>query len=174
MCHTILRGSEMDWNLVIQSYQSFLWIQETVKEENRNKKIDTLLEEFHSKNGGISPFNKGTLISAAFLCFVYPQQSMFDIFDFTSLDISKFSLKTGNCLNAKDLCCRIRNSLTHARFKISNGSLFFEDRKKNGSDRFEAQISLEDFGEFINCFMFMTKKRYFEECNISENNKRVF
>ncbi len=48
------------------------------------------------------------------------------------------------------LCCRKSN--------ILNNFICFDDQKPDGSDKFKAKISILDFGEFFNNFIFSGKK----------------
>ena len=150
-----------DWNILLQGYLSLIWCQDSMSPNNQDKKVSNLLKEFKSKNEETEPLNMGSLLSAAYICFMYPQQAEFETLDFTKISIEKFSVSLGNFGDSKYLCRRIRNSLAHVRFEILNGVFIFKDQKPDGSDKFEATITYKDFGDFLNSFFHEAKKQYF-------------
>ncbi|GLQ32744.1 hypothetical protein [Litoribrevibacter albus] len=152
-----------DWNILIQGYMSLIWCQESTKPENQNKKVSELLSEFQKRNNGVLPLNIGSMLSAAYICFMYPQQSEFDELDFSAIDTSCFSIKLGKKNDSKYICRRIRNSLAHAHFEIFNSSFRFLDQTSQGKDRFEAEIKIKDFGSFLNDFFHISKNQSFNQ-----------
>ncbi|WP_225999822.1 hypothetical protein [Paenibacillus sp. BJ-4] len=59
-----------------QGNKIFLWIQETMKPENKDKKVGELLDTFMNKNKGCSVLNIGSLIMASYLLLVYPKEEL--------------------------------------------------------------------------------------------------
>lgn len=151
-----------DWNLLVQGYLSLNWCQESMRTSNQNKSVLSLLSEFRNKNDGIPPLNIGSMLSAAYLCLMYPQQSELQKMNFSKIDSSCFVVVQGKSGKSKYICRRIRNSLAHARFKITDGLFVFFDQKPDGTDRFTAEIKIESFGEFLNGFFFEAKSQYFK------------
>ena len=152
-----------DWNLLVQGYLSLNWCQESMMPSNQNKSVSSLLSEFKDKNEGISPLNIGSMLSAAYLCLMYPQQSEFQSLNFEKIDSSSFVVTEGTSGNSEYICRRIRNSLAHARFQVSDGIFVFFDQKPNGTDKFKAEIKIESFGKFLNEFFFEAKEQYFNQ-----------
>jgi hypothetical protein len=156
-------SSSTDWNILLQGYLSLIWCQNSMAPEDQNKKVSDLLLEFQNANEGVNPFNIGSVLSAAYICFMYPQQTEFDNLNFQRISTEKFSITLGNDGDAKYRCRRIRNSLAHARFQIINGLFVFKDQKTNGSDKFEITIKVEHFGAFLNDFFHECKNQYFNK-----------
>ncbi|WP_415720603.1 HEPN family nuclease [Photobacterium ganghwense] len=150
-----------DWNLLVQGYLSLNWCQETMKPSNQNKSVSSLLSEFKDKNAGTPPLNLGTMLSAAYLCLMYPQQSEFQNMDFSKIDTSCFIVIEGENGDSKYICRRIRNSLAHARFQIVDDLFVFFDQRTNGKIPFKAEIKIQAFGEFLNSFFFEAKEQHF-------------
>ncbi|MGV6938645.1 hypothetical protein ACWA2B_24955 [Paenibacillus sp. CMM36] len=71
-----MHASEINWNLILQGNISLLWIQETMKPENKDKKVGELLDTFVNKNKGCSVSNIGSLIMASYLLLVYPKEAL--------------------------------------------------------------------------------------------------
>jgi hypothetical protein len=55
----MVKMTETDWFFVFQANASILFLEFVMKEENRQKTISNLLEEFHLKYMNISPLNYG-------------------------------------------------------------------------------------------------------------------
>ncbi len=69
-----------DWNLVIQSNISLLWLNECMKKSNQNKKVEDLMKEFQARNENVGILNSGTLMMASYFLFLYPrEQEGFDV-----------------------------------------------------------------------------------------------
>uniref|UniRef100_UPI0013828BED hypothetical protein n=1 Tax=Vibrio sp. V23_P3S9T160 TaxID=1938675 RepID=UPI0013828BED len=100
-----------DWNILVQGYQSLIWCQESMKPENKNKKVSELLSEFSKRNKGVPPLNIGSMLSAAYVCFMYPQQRDFSKLNFSAIDTNCFLITSGEKGDSKYICRRIRNSL---------------------------------------------------------------
>ncbi len=92
---------------------------------------------------------------------MYPQQSEFESLDYSSIPTDKFNVTVGKTEGSKYLCRRIRNSLAHAQFQMSNGFFRFEDRNPCGGDKFKAEIEIVHFGDFLNEFFHESKKQHF-------------
>ena len=60
-----------DWNLVIQSNISLLWLNECMKKSNQNKKVEDLMKEFQARNENVGILNSGTLMMASYFLFLY-------------------------------------------------------------------------------------------------------
>lgn len=155
-------NSNTDWNILIQSYLSLIWCQKSIAPENQNKKVSELLQEFKSEYEGINPFNIGSMLSAVYICFMYPQQKEFNDLDFGKISTNKFKITNGRSGDSKYICRRVRNSLAHSRFDLKDDLFIFKDRQPNGNDEFEAQIKIEHFGDFLNKFFFECKKQFFK------------
>ncbi len=153
--------TKTDWNILLQGYMSLLWCYDSIDPVNEEKKVKDLLSVFKQKYQNVSPLNIGSLLAASYLCFVYPQQSEFNVFNFDSISTDHFKIVVGNEKKSKDICRRIRNSLTHARFNIENKDIVFHDQEPDGSNKFEAKIEIDYFGDFINQFFFAAKNQYF-------------
>ena len=153
-----------DWNILVRGYLSLIWCQKCVDSKNSKKCVAELLEEFEHKYEGVSPLNIGTLISASYICLMYPQQTEFEEMDFATIDIGSFNVTVGNAPDSKYLCRRIRNSLAHARFTINSSDdiIIFRDQKPEGTDKFEAKISISKYGDFLNEFFFCAKEQFFK------------
>ncbi len=153
-----------DWNILLQGYLSLLWCQKSCEPKNGNKKLSDFLTDFQRENEDIKPLNIGTMLSAAYLCFMYPQQTEFDTFDFEKIDVKDFKIIKGKTRDTKHLCRRIRNSLAHARFTVDSIKFTFQDwklDKNNITDEFEVTIDIGGFGEFLNNFFFAAKSNSF-------------
>ncbi|WP_409526522.1 HEPN family nuclease [Nitrincola sp. MINF-07-Sa-05] len=150
-----------DWNVLIQGYLSLMWCQDSIAPENQDKKLSVLLGEFQNKNEGITPLNIGSLLSSAYICFMYPQQTEFENLNFESISADNFSIIYGRDGDAKYRCRRIRNSLAHARFQVSKEMFIFEDQDPRGNDKFKATIKACHFGDFLNNFFHECKNQYF-------------
>ncbi|GAB0152338.1 HEPN family nuclease [Marinobacterium sp. BA1] len=150
-----------NWNVLIQGFLSLIWCQESINPKNQGKQVVELLSEFRAKNEGINPLNIGSMLSAAYLCFMYPQQSEFKKMDFSAVDVSHFNVVQGSSADSKYICRRIRNSLAHARFEITDNGFVFYDVRPDGSDEFKAEIKIEFFGDFLNNFFFEAKSQHF-------------
>ena len=61
----------IDWNFILQSNISLLFLQSLMMEKNRQKIISDLLAEFDLKYEKLSPVNYGTSVMAAYPLFVY-------------------------------------------------------------------------------------------------------
>ncbi len=138
---------------------SLLWCQECMSPKNQNRSVGELLAEFSIKYEGVPLLNVGTLIMAAYPLFVYPQQAEFDKVDYNKISTDRFEVRVGTSSNKrKRFCGRIRNSLSHGNFTITDSHILFEDNNREKTDAFSATIKIEDFGKFINNFMFEAKK----------------
>lgn len=129
---------------------------------NRAKTLATLLDEFHSQYQNVPPLNIGSLLMAAYILFVYPQQSEFENMNFDTVSINDFTVATGTPTTQKRrFCSRIRNALAHGRFTVCDGLITMSDQRQDATDRFEARISVINFGKFINGFMQTVKNHHF-------------
>ncbi len=100
---------------------------------------------------------------AAFILFVYPQQTEFEQVDFGRINIDGFHVHEGTpTSNPKRFCSRIRNGLSHGRFRLADGQIELTDQKRDGSDSFCTTISVGKFGDFINQFMLEAKNQHFK------------
>lgn len=157
-----------DWNLIIQGNISLLWIQECLIQENQNKTVQQLIDEFALRYDNIGLLNPGTLFMASYLMFLYPKESEIrrKILDDIILPDYKI-LKEGIVKkNIKDnFLRRIRNSIAHANFEIKNNlDIIFRDvNPKDITDEFEIEIQLYQFGKFLNNFMLSLKNQYFKK-----------
>lgn len=152
-----------DWDLVIQGNISLLWCEWCLRYENKDKTIGEALKIFSQKYENILPINVGLLLMASYLLFVYPQQTDFDNIDFDKIDINQFDVHEGTPkTDKKRFCSRIRNSLTHSRFGLHGERIEFHDQRNDETDKFRASISIKDFGNFINNFMFEVKDQHFK------------
>lgn len=158
---------QTDWNVLTQGYLSLIWCQESQNPENQNKKVSELLQDFKRRNENIMPLNIGSMLSAAYICFVYPQQKQYEQLNFDNLDISKFKhlLEPKKTYNNKSFLRRIRNSLSHAKFEINADNFIFYDGQ-NTID-FKVTISILEFGIFLNNFFHESKNQFFNLNNKS-------
>ncbi|HDR6260685.1 TPA: hypothetical protein QCU39_000114 [Bacillus cereus] len=157
-------GKLADWNLIVQGNISLLWIQECLKPENQNKKVNELLREFLNKNENINLLNPSVLLMASYLLFVYTKEKDFNDGEYSFVDISKFNVIASRKRrpDGNYICRRVRNALAHSRVHIDESlQITFEDSKPDGTDYFKCVISCVDFGNFINNFMFTLKDSYF-------------
>ena len=153
---------ETDWNLIIQANISLIWSQWSIDPKNRDKTIGKLLREFR-KQYIVPPLNIGSLLMAAYILFVYPQQAEFDKVDFERISTDGFYVHEGTpTTESRRFCSRIRNGLSHGRFKVGDNQIELTDQQRDGRDPFRATIQIDKFGEFINQFMSEVKKQYFE------------
>lgn len=151
-----------DWNLIIQGNISLLWCQWCMDPMNRTKTLSTLLEEFYTQYQNVEPLNIGTLLMAAYILFVYPQQTEFENINFDAVPTGDFNVVTGTLTTEKKrFCARIRNSLAHGRFAVHSDLITLTDQKPDGKDKFEANISVTKFGIFINEFMHEVKNKHY-------------
>ncbi len=161
-----------DWNLIIQGNISLLWIQECLKKENSNKTINELLKGFKLRNENCDILNSGTLFMATYLLFLYPKESELTNVNIEDINIAQFQITAlGEKANNEEtdkayLLRRIRNSIAHGNFKIEQSSIEFKDNNKSNTNLFESKISIGDFGNFINDFMFKAKNKYFKQNNV--------
>ncbi|MCD4792418.1 MAG: hypothetical protein K8R54_04235 [Bacteroidales bacterium] len=158
-----------DWNLIIQGNISLLWIQETLKPENRNKTINELLIDFKNEYEQTEPLNIGTLFMATYLLFLYPRESEIININISKAQISDFYIKTkgnkqSNETENEYFIRRLRNSIAHGNFIIDTDlKIKFEDNNKSKSNLFVAEIHLPKFGKFINEFMLEAKNQHFNK-----------
>lgn len=152
---------QTDWNVLIQGYLSLIWCQESQNPKNKDKKVSELLQDFQEHNENIMPFNIGSMLSTAYICFLYPQQRQYEQLNFDKLDISKFNhlLEPKQTYNNKSFLRRIRNSLSHAKFEINANNFIFYDGQ-NTID-FKVTISIPEFGNFLNNFFHESKNQFF-------------
>ncbi|MEZ7821149.1 MAG: hypothetical protein QMB51_02470 [Patescibacteria group bacterium] len=151
-----------DWNLVIQSNISLLWLNECMKKSNQNKKVEDLMKEFQARNENVGILNSGTLMMASYFLFLYPrEQEGFDVCQ--NIDISKFQIIEKGIANKDEsqeqyIVRRIRNSLAHGNFIVDNNIIIFADNNKTNTNKFNVNIPFIDFGKFINEFFFKSKE----------------
>jgi len=148
-------NKNIELNYVLQAYLSIMWCEACMRPENSNLKIGELLKTFTNQNENIKPFNIGTLYMAANSIFAYLQGHFEDdtTVDYKEIDTEKFSLIEGSPAptEKRNFLNRIRNSIAHGRFEISNNGLFtFSDQGKNGTNEFKASINYQDLGKLIN------------------------
>ena len=96
---------------------------------------------------------------------MYPQQSEFESLDYSSIPTDKFNVTVGKTAGSKYLCRRIRNSLAHAQFQMSNGFFRFEDGNPCGGDKFKAEIEI--ILEHANIIIPLSK-RYLSQKDLDE------
>lgn len=155
-----------DWNMIIQGNISLLWIQECLNSKNQNKTVQQLRNEFALKNENVDLLNPGTLFMATYLMFLYPKESEIKNVNWDEIKLPDYKvLKAGTIKgNIKtNFLRRIRNSIAHANFEITNNlDIIFRDINPKGTDEFEIEIQLYKFSEFINSFMLTLKNQYFK------------
>jgi hypothetical protein len=161
-----------DWELIIRGNISLLWIIETMKPENRNRTVSEILKHFKNNYENTDPLNDGTLFMAAYLLFLYPQESEFNNIDKSKIDTSDFLIiKNENIKNkiidSSYIVGRLRNSIAHGHFSIDSEKITFEDWVPNKNNRkpnyFKTEIHQKKFGDFINNFMLMVKEQTFNK-----------
>ncbi|GEM_PF-1398007 len=167
------KKTNTDWNLVVKTDLIVGWLNDLGREENQNKTIEQMINEYKEKYEGTTPFDFSIAFAASYLLFVYPQQTEYENLNVEKIDISSFRIrKQGDPPrkgDTKKFFRRIRNSLTHAHFKIENETIIFNDFDfdKNATiiDEFEAEISIVDYIKFFRDFMFVVKDKYFKHKN---------
>lgn len=155
-----------DFNLIIQAQFCLLWAQECQNPKNSNKNVSQLLRVFNKKHQNIPPLNKGSLIMASYILFVYPKENELTEEFLNKIDTSKFNIIDAPInapLNSAFILRKLRNSLAHGKFIDENNFFTFEDWEeiKGSQDRkfyFKATIGLKDFGVLINNFFSKTKE----------------
>lgn len=156
-------SKKTDWNLVIQGYLSIIFLQECLIDNNKNKTISELIDEFKNKNEGVSFFNVGVLIQTAYLCFLYVKESENKV-DLSKIDFSKFQIKKSiESVSNEYIVRKIRNSMAHSNFKLINNNTIEIKDYYNNELNFEAYISISDFGYFVNDYMFLAKDAFFNK-----------
>lgn len=156
-------SKKTDWNLVIQGYLSIIFLQECLIDNNKNKTISELIDEFKNKNEGVSFFNVGILIQTAYLCFLYVKESENKV-DLSKIDFSKFQIKKSiESVSNEYIVRKIRNSMAHSNFKLINNNTIEIKDYYNNELNFEAYISISDFGYFVNDYMFLAKDAFFNK-----------
>jgi hypothetical protein len=153
--------------MIIQGIISLLWIQECLNSKNQNKTVQQLRNEFALKTENVNLLNPGTLFMATYLMFLYPKESEIKNANLDEIKLPDYKvLKAGKVKeNSKtNFLRRIRNSIAHANFEITNNlDIIFRDiNPKDITDKFEIEIQLYKFGEFINSFMLTLKNQYFK------------
>ena len=148
-----------DWNLVSKALLGINWITECNKVEN----IDKTLREVWGKNfaenhNGERLLNTGVLMMAAYILFVYPRENYLDDinFDLISIDDFKIISQDNNNDDSKTLCTRLRNSVAHGNYTVSDvkEEVTFRDERQNGTNKIEFKIHIVKFGKFITNFAF--------------------
>ena len=103
---------------------------------------------------------------ATYLMFLYPKESEIKNVNWDEIKLPDYKvLKAGTIKgNIKtNFLRRIRNSIAHANFEITNNlDIIFRDINPKGTDEFEIEIQLYKFSEFINSFMLTLKNQYFK------------
>lgn len=156
-----------NWDLIIKGNLSLLWIQETLKPENKSKTVGELRKNFENKNEQTQPLNIGTLFMAAYPLFLYPLES--GNIDTNKIQLSDFKFitkgnKPNNETDNEYLIRRLRNSIAHGNLTMDTNMIIkFEDNNKSKSNPFVAEIHFSKFGEFINQFMFEAKNQHFNK-----------
>ena len=153
-----------DWKLINQAIIGVEWLKEINEASNADKTLRTILKENEERLflKDERPLNTGVLMMAAYLLFVYPREQELLKLDFTSIDISNFNIvyEDSNNRNPQQLCRRLRNSISHAKFEIQhqkNMIVFHDDDK--GKNRIDFEIGSVDFGTFINSFILEVNKQ---------------
>ena len=145
-----------DWNLVKDGILAIEWLAETSDGENSKKVIlDLWLEKFHPKYPGARLFNKGVLMMASYLLFIYIKENEYNKFDYSNIKTNDFQIikEDKQHKTSKKICRRIRNSISHSRFEIVDTTITFEDSLPNGTDYIKLEIGTVKFGEFISNFL---------------------
>ena len=151
-----------DWSLVNDGVLAIEWLAETNKVENANETLLNLWnEKFRAKYGKARIFNNGTLIMASYLFFVYIKESEYSNFDFSKVDYSNFTILTESKPHdgGIKLTNRLRDSISHGRFNVSDDYIIFEDEKPDGTDYIRFKINIVKFGEFLSSFLIEVKKQ---------------
>jgi hypothetical protein len=151
-----------DFSLVNDGVLAIEWLSETDKVENADKTLLNLWnEKFRPKYGKAKIFNKGSLIMASYLFFVYIKESEYSNFDFSKVDYSNFTILTESKPHDTGikLTNRLRNSISHGRFNVSNDYVIFEDERPDGSDYIKFKINIVEFGEFLSYFLIEVQKQ---------------
>lgn len=145
-----------DWSLVKDGVLAIEWLAET-NDVNNSKKVilDLWMEKFRPKYPGARLFNKGVLMMASYLLFIYIKENEYNTFNYEEIDTSEFKIIKAEKPHktSKDICRRIRNSISHSRFEIIGETITFEDSLKDGTDFIKLEIGIVKFGEFISNFL---------------------
>lgn len=139
-------------NLVCAANRSFGWIFHSFElfSKSPEQTIGSALAPYVI-DGRCTLINPGLVLAAAYIYFLYPKEVTMERMNLNSLSTEAFELEEP--ISTEDLLRRLRNSLAHGRFDISDSGRFdFRDQRPNGSDPFRTCIGFEALGDFVEKF----------------------
>ena len=147
---------ETDWDIVVNGMKTVHLLKVIDEKENINKTMrEILYENSQFITNDYKILNKGVLMMAAYLQFVYIEETEFDRIKFDDFDFRDFIIEySAKEINNKHIANKLRNSISHGRFKfIENDLLRIEDCDISDKEiNFKATIHIVNFGKFIDDF----------------------
>ena len=146
-----------NWGIVKSGMQAIHLLKVLNEPSSLNKTMGQLLNETYTDYTDLRILNKGVLMMAAYLQFVYLDETVFNKIPFNEYDFSDFIIEfSSDEINNNYIAKKLRNSISHGRFKfIENDLLYIEDCNFSTEEiNFKATIQIVKFGKFIDDFAF--------------------